>query len=687
MVNLINYFTKRVNFYTLVALFSVSFGVYLHNLSPSVYGGDVGDLVSAIAVKGVPHPSGYPLFTILGIFFNSLPINQTPAWKVGLISVFSSSFSIVFFYLIIIEVLRKKTKILPQERIAAFIGALTLAFIYPFWLYSEIAEVFALNNFLILILFYLAILYYKRKKLKYLYLLFFSAGLSLSHHEIIILVFPSILLLVVASNTKVIKKPLELLKCFTFFLVGLLPYVYIPISASHNPPVNWDNAINFKNFLHLVLRRDYGWVSSVASNYSVAPSSLISFLGYLFFELSPILILISSFGFFYLFKKNKIFFTSFFLAFFLSGPFFAIYSNTSALSYFILGVLERFYVFFSLFLSFFFTFGLLTFSQVIVFFLEKLSSNFGKAFYKTFFVLIFFLIPLSFFLKNYSKTNLSNVWIGDYYAEDILSSLPKDSLLLLNSDTAMFNSLYIQQAMGIRKDIVITFNPINPNNIYEEEKRTLLKKKKIPKEELDFEVIESLSKKREIFSMEKRIYSKKVNNKKLSTQWIPYGLVFKLAKVKDFNLKKEDYLIQQEKIIHNFRMTKNDFENEAFYRSLTLNEIPSMYAGSFYDIANYLITFYKDTKASKAYCQRTIDIKEDSSIGYECLGNYHYSQNQCDKAQENLKKSIILDSKNKRAYIYLYLNYRNCYKNKEKEEEAIKTYKEIFKDDNINNFR
>ena len=37
-------------------LFLFTFAIYVHNLSAGVYGGDSGDFLSAIAVKGVPHP-------------------------------------------------------------------------------------------------------------------------------------------------------------------------------------------------------------------------------------------------------------------------------------------------------------------------------------------------------------------------------------------------------------------------------------------------------------------------------------------------------------------------------------------------------------------------------------------------------------------------------------------------------
>src|SRR5437588_516850 len=51
----------------------VAFAVYLRTLAPSVPPGDSPDLITAAVVLGVPHPPGYPLFTILGHLFSLVP--------------------------------------------------------------------------------------------------------------------------------------------------------------------------------------------------------------------------------------------------------------------------------------------------------------------------------------------------------------------------------------------------------------------------------------------------------------------------------------------------------------------------------------------------------------------------------------------------------------------------------------
>ena len=59
--------------------------LFLLFLAAGIYGGDSGDLVTAAVVRGVPHPPGYPLYTLLGHILTHVPFG-TPAWQVGLLS-------------------------------------------------------------------------------------------------------------------------------------------------------------------------------------------------------------------------------------------------------------------------------------------------------------------------------------------------------------------------------------------------------------------------------------------------------------------------------------------------------------------------------------------------------------------------------------------------------------------------
>ncbi|MGC8878576.1 MAG: protein O-mannosyl-transferase family, partial [Anaerolineae bacterium] len=58
----------------------LAFIVYLITLAPSITwcndGADGGDLITATVTGGVPHPSGYPTYLLLGSLFVHLPLGD-----------------------------------------------------------------------------------------------------------------------------------------------------------------------------------------------------------------------------------------------------------------------------------------------------------------------------------------------------------------------------------------------------------------------------------------------------------------------------------------------------------------------------------------------------------------------------------------------------------------------------------
>ena len=74
-----------------LASFLVPFVVYWRTMCPALYIGDGGDFITASHTLGVPHPPGYPLYTLLGKLFLLLPIPGGigwAAWRMNFMSAF-----------------------------------------------------------------------------------------------------------------------------------------------------------------------------------------------------------------------------------------------------------------------------------------------------------------------------------------------------------------------------------------------------------------------------------------------------------------------------------------------------------------------------------------------------------------------------------------------------------------------
>src|SRR3990170_8175253 len=84
-----------------VVVFCVSFTVYLLTLAPTIYIEDAAEFAAAVPTLGITHPSGFPLYMLLGKLFTILvPIGEM-AFRVNLFSAATVSLALVVFYYVL----------------------------------------------------------------------------------------------------------------------------------------------------------------------------------------------------------------------------------------------------------------------------------------------------------------------------------------------------------------------------------------------------------------------------------------------------------------------------------------------------------------------------------------------------------------------------------------------------------
>src|SRR5579864_6060332 len=67
---------------------AVAFVAYLFTLAPSVDFIDSGELATDCYTLGICHPTGYPLFTLIGWVFSHLPIASLPILRLNIMAAF-----------------------------------------------------------------------------------------------------------------------------------------------------------------------------------------------------------------------------------------------------------------------------------------------------------------------------------------------------------------------------------------------------------------------------------------------------------------------------------------------------------------------------------------------------------------------------------------------------------------------
>ncbi|MCS7298843.1 MAG: DUF2723 domain-containing protein [Spirochaetia bacterium] len=249
------FYSYRVrDFFIGLGVFIVVFVNYLLTLTPSVAAGDHGELATTTYSFGAPHPSGYPIFAILGKFFTYFPFGNV-AYRINMMSAFAGAATSFVFFLFALKILgiTRKPDIIRNTQgldlriyIPAILSALMLGFSNLLWDQSIIGEVYSLHsllNGLVLIVFmfwYEDVIfnYYHTKEpyigSRYLILLFFTMGLSLTDHHLsagYIIPISVIIVLVVFSALwgKVSFKWGDLLSTKYLLIIGFMVSLVIAI--------------------------------------------------------------------------------------------------------------------------------------------------------------------------------------------------------------------------------------------------------------------------------------------------------------------------------------------------------------------------------------------------------------------------------------------------------------------------
>ncbi|MCH8285040.1 DUF2723 domain-containing protein, partial [candidate division KSB1 bacterium] len=134
------------NTYAAAFSFSAAFIVYFITMAPTVSYWDCGEFIASSITLGIPHPPGAPLFLLIGKLFSMSPVGADAAYRVNIISVLASAFTVMLLYLIIVRLIKEfagKPDTLEKEFSlygGGIIGALTFAYTDTFWFNATEAE-------------------------------------------------------------------------------------------------------------------------------------------------------------------------------------------------------------------------------------------------------------------------------------------------------------------------------------------------------------------------------------------------------------------------------------------------------------------------------------------------------------------------------------------------------------------
>lgn len=440
--------------------FLISFVVYLFTLAPSVIQIDAGELATVQAIGGIAHPTGYPLFTILGYLFLHLPLPFTKIFAANLLSTIYCSVTVLIFTYSVKMILVNFSNSLPSKShksdkkesqpgfeienwiliTSVIAGSFFLAFSKTFWFQSTSVEVYALHalliNLIIFILLKILVTVKDKNETSKFWFVFSSfLALGFANHLTTVLIVPAVAYVYFYSEKISAKSFFLLIKMILLFTIILIAlFSYLPIRASFNPALNWGNPRTFENFFRHFEGAQYStWIFS---SFESAKKQFIYFITNLpgEFTYPGLILILIGIGFTFRFQKELFYF--FGLCAIACIAYSINYDIVDIDSYFLLAYIS---------FSFFAVFGFLT----LMLFLRK---RFIKEI-----ILIVVALPLLYLgWKNFNETNQSDMFIFEDYTKGILNSVEKESIIFSYQwDYFISASYYFQLVENFRKDVTV----------------------------------------------------------------------------------------------------------------------------------------------------------------------------------------------------------------------------------------
>jgi hypothetical protein len=277
----------------------VALALYLHSLAPTITmangAGDSGELASTAYTLGIAHPTGYPLYTLLGFVITHLGGGE-PAFSLNVFSAVMGAVTVGLLLLLALHVAWRAVPAAPWQLAAVASGIAVLAFALStnFWTEAVVTETRTLAlalDTLILVLLVVP----RTLTGRHVLLAAVLYGLALSDHLLSLYLAPALIALAwpatgvrrlafgarpnaeVAGQTAgtavprpatargprlrggqtrgtAVRRWLMLVGCC---LAGLSCYAYLPVRAAAQPAANWGNPDTLGRFLWVVSGQEY----------------------------------------------------------------------------------------------------------------------------------------------------------------------------------------------------------------------------------------------------------------------------------------------------------------------------------------------------------------------------------------------------------------------------------------------
>ena len=428
-------------------IFFLSYTVYVLTAAPGVTFTDSGELAGVCVTLGIAHPTGYPLFVLLGHLWTFLPLPYSFIYSLNLfVGMLTALSSVVFFRVLLLifnyfETKEKRKKINPNSlMLIGFASAMTYSYATTIWAQGVALEVYSLQLLvfnLIIHEIFKASSKKENSEMHYFVGVLFI-GLGFSNHMTTLLVLPAVIFLFFKNPGEkpelAPNKFALLLMLIIPLFVGLSLYLYLPLRAAINPEFNWGwVSRSWDKFIYHVQGKQYQiWMFSDSSYILINLKKFINLVPY---QLGWIGIVPFLYGLYRSFKLSGSMFI-FLLLLIVSCLVYSLnYSIHDIDSYFSLAFI-----------------AILIFMAIGIYGLAQINYKY---------VALFFAIPVISLVMNYSANNRSDEYLVPEYTKNLVDNLDSNAVIISSQWDYWCSAFwYYQRVEGYRSDVTLIENEL-----------------------------------------------------------------------------------------------------------------------------------------------------------------------------------------------------------------------------------
>ncbi len=228
-------------------LFSGSLALYAATLAPTVATifDDSLELQLALPTLAIIHPTGYPLYSLLGYAFTHLLPVGDAAMRANLLSAVAASATVSLLFVL--------ARRLGSAVAPALVAAALLAVSPVWWSHATIAEVYTLQGLLTLLIL-LAALHWDSgidaaSRDRRLWLVALSVGVALTHHRMTLLVLPGLAVFMLWRDPGLLRRPHAWPQALLALAAPLLLYGLLPLRQTVGSLDGSYARIGFRNWV------------------------------------------------------------------------------------------------------------------------------------------------------------------------------------------------------------------------------------------------------------------------------------------------------------------------------------------------------------------------------------------------------------------------------------------------------